>query len=412
MGTSIVGGRAEAPDGWAEDPHSFDLLKIDERFVTDPFPTYARLQDESPIHRNSDGTYFLTRYDDVAWILAERRVTSDKSLELTKVFGQSPLLEHYLHLVVFRDPPIHTRIRKVLASAFTPRAIELWAPIVSDVVDESLERALANGAMDLIGDFAYWLPINVISRMLGVPAADADLFRGWSQSIVKTLDPRITQEIKDEGNRVVSEFKEYMGDLAERKRREPGPDLMSLLVGAESEGDGLTELDLAHNAAFLLNAGHETTANLIGNAVDALFRFPDQLKRLRQEPELIETAVEEFLRFESPNQLGGRRLTEDVELRGVKIPAATYVWITNGGANRDPRQFKDPHALDIARKPNRHVAFGHGVHYCLGAALGRLEGGIALKRLVTDFPALRPNGAPKRRMIARYRGFSAYPIAV
>jgi cytochrome P450 len=146
--------------------------------------------------------------------------------------------------------------------------------------------------------------------------------------------------------------------------------------------------------------------------VDALFRFPDQLKRLRQEPELIETAVEEFLRFESPNQLGGRRLTEDVELRGVKIPAATYVWITNGGANRDPRQFKDPHALDIARKPNRHVAFGHGVHYCLGAALGRLEGGIALKRLVTDFPALRPNGAPKRRMIARYRGFSAYPIAV
>jgi cytochrome P450 len=412
MALAAADPRAAPPQGRAIDPKDFDLLGIDAGFIADPFATYARLQDESPVHRNSDGTFFLTRYEDVAWLLTDRRTTSDKSLELSKVFGPSPLLEHYLHLVVFRDPPVHTGIRKVLSNAFTPRAIRLWEPMVEAVVEESLGRSLAAGSMDLIGDFAYWLPINVIGRMLGVPDVDVGLFRDWSQAITKTLDPLITPDIKAEGNRVVDAFKTYMGELAARKRREPGDDLMSMLVAAEDRDGRLSELDLVHNAAFLLNAGHETTANLIGNAVDALFHQPEQMERLRAEPDLFETAVEEFLRYDSPNQLGGRRVTEDVELHGVRIPAKSYIWITNGGANRDPRQFDDPHRVDVGRHPNRHVAFGHGIHFCLGAALGRLEARIALRRLVTGYPSLRPNGAPTRRMIARYRGFSAYPVAV
>jgi hypothetical protein len=344
--------------------------------------------------------------------LTDKRTTSDKSLELTGVFGDTPLLEHYLHLMVFRDPPLHTRLRKVFASAFTPRAIALWEPIVERVVDESLERAIDGGRMDLIRDFAYVLPLNVIGRMLGVPAVDIDKFRSWSRGVTAPLDPKVAPEVVVEGNRVVEDFKAYMAELADRKRREPGQDLMSLLVAAEAEEDGLTDLDLVHNATFLLNAGHETTSNLIGNAVQALFDHPEQHDRLRADPGLIPTAVEEFLRYDSPNQLGGRRLTADVELRGVAIPANTYVWITNGGANRDPRAFDDPHGLDVGRKPNRHVAFGHGIHMCLGAALGRLEGGLALERLACGFAHLRPDGAPERRLLARYRGYASYPVAV
>jgi cytochrome P450 len=224
--------------------------------------------------------------------------------------------------------------------------------------------------------------------------------------------PQPSETVIAAGNAAVDEFKAYFAALAERRRTEPQDDLMTLLVQDEGEGAPLDDLDLVHNAAFLLNAGHETTANLIGNAVDALFRFPDQLALLRSRPELSETAVEEFLRYDSPNQLGGRRATVELELRGVRVPAQTFIWISNGAANRDPAQFPEPDRLDIARHPNRHLAFGHGIHLCLGAALARTEAKIALQRLVCEHPALRANGAPLHRLHPRYRGFLSYPIAV
>jgi cytochrome P450 len=396
---------------WAADPLGFDIFKLDPRFISYPYPTYARLRDESPVHRNSDGSYLLTRYDDVAALLRDPRTTSEKAKELTPIYGDTPLLEHYLHLMVFFDPPRHTRIRKRLAHAFTPRALKTWEKFVDQAVAELLDEALADRRMDLITDFAFLLPIAVIAKMLGVPREDQALFRKWSTGVTKPMVPRPSDEVIAEGSAVVEEFKPYFRELAERRRREPRDDLMTLLVNAEDD-EPLDELDFVHNAAFLLNAGHETTMNLLGNAIDALFTFPGQLDRLRREPALIDSAVEEFLRFDSPNQLGGRRATQEIEIRGLTIPADTFVWIANGAANRDPAQFADPDRLDVSRQPNRHLAFGHGIHLCLGANLARVEAKAALSRLIGRYPQLRPDGAPSHRMHPRYRGYSSYPIAV
>jgi cytochrome P450 len=401
-----------AGTSWAADPAEFDIRRLDPRFIADPFPSYARLREESPVHRNSDGSFLVTRYEDVAFVLRDPRMSSDKTRELTPVYGSTPILEHYLHLMVFVDPPRHTQIRKRLAHAFTPRALARWEGFVRQAVDELLEEALAGRQMDLIADFAYQLPVAVIAKMLGVPREDRALFRKWSSGVTAPLVPQPSEAVIAAGNAAVDEFKAYFAALAERRRKEPQDDLMTLLVQDEGEGAPLDDLDLVHNAAFLLNAGHETTANLIGNAVDALFRFPDQLALLRSRPELSETAVEEFLRYDSPNQLGGRRATVELELRGVRVPAQTFIWISNGAANRDPAQFPEPDRLDIARHPNRHLAFGHGIHLCLGAALARTEAKIALQRLVCEHPALRANGAPLHRLHPRYRGFLSYPIAV
>ncbi|MGH7003731.1 MAG: cytochrome P450, partial [Alphaproteobacteria bacterium] len=268
------------------------------------------------------------------------------------------------------------------------------------------------GRMDLITDFAYLLPLTVIASMMGVPPKERHRFRRWSAGVTGSLEPKPTPAQVTEGNAVVEDFKQFLGELAAERRRRPGDDLMSLLVAAEQDGDRLSDLDLLHNAAFLLNAGHETTSNLIGNGVNALFRFPDQLERLQGDTKLSASAVEEMLRFDSPNQIGGRMPTADVELRGVVVPAGKFIWISNGAANRDQAAFPEPDRFDIGRTPNRHVAFGYGIHICLGAALARLEARVAIERLVTRFPRLRPNGAPTRRPRARHRGFSAFPVTV
>jgi cytochrome P450 len=410
MSPDAIQNAAEA--GWAEEPARFDIRRLDPRFLANPFPTYTRLRDESPVHRNADGSFLVTRYEDVALVLRDARMTSDKTLELSPVYGPTPLLEHYLHLMVFMDPPRHTRIRKRLAHAFTPRALARWEGFVRQAVDELLEEALVGRHMDLIPDFAYQLPVAVIAKMLGVPREDRALFKKWSTGVTAPLVPQPSVPVVTEGNTAVEEFKSYFGALAEQRRREPQDDLMTLLVQEDGEGEPLDELDLVHNAAFLLNAGHETTANLIGNAVHALFRFPDQLARLRGTPELIDMAIEEFLRYDSPNQLGGRRVTLEIALHDTTIPAHTFIWVSNGAANRDPRQFPDPDRLDLGRQPNRHLAFGHGIHLCLGAGLARAEAKVALARLVCDHPGLRPAGAPQHRLHPRYRGFLSYPVAV
>lgn len=400
-----------SPHGWAADPGEFDIYKLDPRFVAYPYPTYARLRAESPVHRNSDGSFLVTRYEDVAWVLRDPRMTSQKAREFTPVYGETPLLEHYLHLMVFFDPPRHSRVRKRLAHAFTPRALQNWERFVDEAVAELLEDALADRRMDLITDFAFMLPIAVIAKMLGVPREDQERFRHWSTAVTKPMVPKPSPEAISEGSVAVEEFKAYFRDLAERRRREPRDDLMTLLVQGE-EDEPLDELDLLHNAAFLLNAGHETTMNLLGNALAALFRFPEELARLRRSPELVETAVEEFLRFDSPNQLGGRRATEDVVLRGTAIPANTFIWIANGAANRDSDQFSEPEKLDVGRQPNRHLAFGHGIHLCLGANLARMEAKVALRRLVCEHSGLAPDGEPTHRLHPRYRGYTSFPISV
>ena len=394
---------------------AFDLLHLEPCFLDDPFPTYRRLRRYDPVHRCRDGSYFLTRYDDVVEVYRDHhRLSSDKKVEFEPKFGAGPLYEHHTTSLVFRDPPDHARIRKLFAAAFTPRALAALEPRVVRLVDGLLDRAEARRGMDLIADYAFALPVELIGDMLGVPRAERHLLRGWSTAILSALEPVTTPERLAAGNRAVEEFKAFLRELIADRRRHPTRDdaeVLSALLAAEDAGDKLTEIELLHQCIFLLNAGHETTTNLIGNGVAALLDNPAELSRLRGKPALIETAVEEFLRYESSNQLGNRRAIADVVIGGVPMPAGTLVTLCIGAANRDPAQFQDPDRLDITRAPNRHLAFATGIHACAGMWLARMEGRVAIGRLVARFPRLERAGPFVRGGRARFRGFASYPLA-
>src|SRR5436309_4701863 len=393
----------------------FDLQRLEPEFLEDPYPTYHRLRRWDPVHRCPDGSYVLTRYNDVAAIYRDHaRLSSDKKVEFKPKFGDGPLYEHHTTSLVFRDPPDHTRIRRLFAAAFTPRALAALEPRVVRLVDGLLDRAEARGGMDLIVDYAFALPVELNGDMLGVPRADRHLLRGWSTAILSALEPVTTPERLAAGNRAVEEFKAFLRELIADRRRHPTGDdaeVLSALLAAGDEGDRLSEIELLHQCIFLLNAGHETTTNLIGNGVAALLDNPAELSRLRGKPALIETAVEEVLRYESSNQRGNRRAIADGALGGVPMPAGTLVTLCIGAANRDAAQFPDPDRLDITRTPNRHVAFATGIHACAGMWLARMEGRVAIGRLVARFPRLERAGPCVRGGRARFRGFASYPVA-
>ncbi len=392
---------------------AFDLRKIDRAFLDDPFPTYAALRRHDPVRRCPDGSYFLTRYDDVMAVYRGAVFRSDKKAEFGPKFGDSPLYRHHTTSLVFNDPPLHTRVRKLLSPAFTPRALAVLEPRFTALVDRLLDEAEARGAMDVIGDFASALPVEIIGDMLGVPRADRGPLRGWSLAILGALEPVLTPEAARRGNDAVTEFSDYLrGLVAERRRRPRDDDVLSALITGVVDGEQLSEDELVQNCIFLLNAGHETTTNLIGNGVAALIEHAQERARLIADPSLIDSAVEEFLRYESSNQLGNRRAAEDVEIGGVPIPAGTFITLCIGAANRDPAQFPDPDRLDIARTPNRHLAFGAGVHVCAGMTLARMEGRIAIGRLLARFPSLQPGGPPVRGGRARFRGYLSYPLVL
>jgi hypothetical protein len=393
---------------------AFDLRELPDEFYEDPFPYYARLRRWDPVHREPDGSYFLTRYDDVVAVYQDHhRFSSDKRVEFAPKFGASPLYEHHTTSVVFRDPPDHTRIRKLFAPAFTPRALAALEPRVERLVDGLLDRAAARGGLDVVEDFAAALPVALIGDMLGVPGDERGPLRGWSLAILGALEPAPGADRLGAGNRAVEEFKDYLRRLVADRRRRPSTDpgeILSALLAAEDAGDRLTELELLHQCIFLLNAGHETTTNLIANAVVSLLEHPAEHARLRAAPGLLASAVEELLRYQSPNQLGNRRVVADVEVAGVPMPAGTLVTLGIGAANRDPAQFPDPDRLDLARAPNRHLAFITGIHACAGMWLARMEGRVAIGRLVARFAGLRAAGKPVRARRARFRVVSAFPV--
>ncbi len=397
----------------AERAARFDLSKIDQAFLDNPFPTYAALRAFDPVHKCPDGSYFLTRYDDVMSVYRDRRLSSDKKAEFGPKFGDTPLYTHHTTSLVFNDPPLHTRVRKLLSPAFTPRALSVLEPRFTALVDNLLDAAEQRGEFDLIGDFASTLPIEIIGDMLGVPRADRGPLRGWSLAILGALEPVLSAEATRLGNDSVTDFSAYLRTLITDRRKNPrDDDVLTALITGEVEGERLTDEELIQNCIFLLNAGHETTTNLIGNGVAALIQHPEQRERLNKDPDLITSAIEEFLRFESSNQLGNRRAIEEVEIGDVAMPAGTFITLCIGAANRDPKQFPDPDRLDISRTPNRHLAFGAGVHACAGMTLARMEGRIAIGRLLQRFPALRLKGEPVRGGRARFRGYLSYPLSL
>ena len=379
---------------------SFDLEKLTGEFYADPYPTYRALREHEPVKRLPNGSYFLTRYDDLVSAYKNTKLfSSDKKKEFFPKYGNSLLYEHHTTSLVFNDPPAHTKVRRLIMGALSPRAIAEMEPDLIALVDRLLDAIAAKGNVELIGDFAAAIPVEVIGNLLDVPRDEREPLRDWSLAILGALEPVISADVFARGNKAVQDFLAYLEILVERRRAKPGNperDVLTRLIQGEGNGERLTSKELLHNCIFLLNAGHETTTNLIGNGLVALSEHPAQKKRLIEHPDLIKSAVEEILRFESSNQLGNRMTTERVELGGVTLGPGTPVTLCIGAANRDPEQFPDPETLDIGRTPNRHLAFATGAHQCAGMALARLEGAIAISRFLQRFPNYTLAGEPVR----------------
>jgi cytochrome P450 len=392
-----------------------ELNFFDPDFLADPYPAYHRLRAEDPVHHHPFGFYVLTRYDDVAAFLRDARFGKSGYQALFESrFGGGPDGSWLALSMLFRDPPDHTRLRALVSQAFTPRVVETLRPRVQAIVDRLLERVTGTGRMDVIADLAYPLPVTVISELLGVPAEDADAVRGWSLHLARALDAialPVGPEVIERGRRATGEMVEYFRRLAEERRRRPGPDLLSGLVEAEEAGDRLTERELLATCVLLYVAGHETTVNLIGNGLLALLRHPGEWRRLRDDPALLPGAIEELLRYDGPVQRTGRVAASDAEIGGVPIPAGALVLGFVGAANRDPAHFAEPDRLDVTRDEPRHLAFGSGIHYCLGAPLARLEAQAAIGTLLRRFPALALGvERPVWRPSSTLRGLETLPV--
>jgi len=403
-----------APDQARAVARDFDLKRLSDDFFADPFSYYAALRAHDPVHRMPDGAYFITRWRDCDAVYRDARVfSSDKKIEFRPKYGDAPLYAHHTTSLVFNDPPLHTHVRRAIQTALSNRVIaEMEAGLVA-LVDRLIAAMAEKGRADIIEDFAAAIPVEIIGNLLGVPHADRAPLRGWSLAILGALEPTLTPAQLALGNDSVRDFAAYLKGLVDDRRGNPGDpdkDLLTRLIGGEHDGRKLDEPELLQNCIFILNAGHETTTNLIGNALEIFVRFPAERRRLIENPALIRSAVEEVLRFESSNQLGNRAVSEDTVLGGVPMPKGTLVMIGIGAANRDPEAFPDPDRFDVARNPTRHLAFGSGIHMCAGMSLARLEGRIAIERFLKRFPDYEPDGAPKRSPRARFRGFTAMPM--
>jgi cytochrome P450 len=397
---------------------------VEERLYTpdslaDPYPGYAELRAEGPIHQGLSAPLpFLLRYADVDAVLRDPRWSADRVT--ASMDRRSPAMKAELcpyaaiasKQLLFADPPDHTRLRGLVSQAFTPRTVEAMRPRVETIVDDLLDRVAPERGMDAIRDLAYPLPATVILDLLGLPQRDRDRFKAWSTDFAAILaNAHIDEQVDRRGQRSVLDAIEHIRGECDHLRDRPAAGLLGAMVLAEEEGRRLSTEELAANALLLMVAGHETTTNLIGNGLLALLRHPDQLQRLREEPQLIGAAVEELLRFDSPIQSTARIASEDVEIAGRRLPKGTMAVLLIGSANRDPARFEAPDLLDIGRPDNRHLSLGRGPHYCLGAALARLEGQVAIGAVVQRFPRLRLAAADVQwQPNFVFRGLRALPL--
>lgn len=405
----------------------FDLRALPADFLANPYPVYAALVESEPIKRMPDGSVFLTRYADLLAVYRDAATfSSDKHVEFAPKYGAgSPLFEHHTTSLVFNDPPLHTRVRKLIMGALTRRAIADMEPGLIALVDSLLDRIGAQGGGDLIEDFASAIPVEIIGNLLGVPHGDRGPLRDWSLAILGALEPVVTPAQQALGDTSVTEMLAYLKGLVAERRKQPGDperDVLTRLIQGEANGEQLSEVELLQNCIFLLNAGHETTTNLIGNGLILLQEFPQAREGLLGDLQaaasdgsameaVMTSAVDEFLRFESSNQLGNRRALKACEVGGVHLAGGTLVTLCIGAANRDPAQFDRPDILDLRRSPNKHLAFGFGIHQCAGLSLARLEGRIAVGRFLQRFPDFQLTAPPVRGGRARFRGFLRAPFS-
>lgn len=415
---------------------AFDLRNLNPAFYANPYPVYRHLREHDPVRLMPDGSHFLTRYADCVAVYRDASTfVSDKKVEFAPKYNRppfgnagqpAPLFEHHTTSLVFNDPPLHTRVRRLIMGALTRRAIAEMEPGLTALVDNLLARIGTQGGGDLIEDFASAIPVEIIGNLLGVPHADRSPLRAWSLAILGALEPKLSEEQERLGNQSVLEMLAYLRDLVAHRRRHPGHpehDVLTRLIQGEAGGEQLSEAELLQNCIFILNAGHETTTNLIGNALVCLQEWPNEKMRLlhsmqstrtdaTQQEALLTLAIDEFLRFESSNQLGNRRSVTDSVVGGVSLPCGSLITLCIGAANRDPAQFDTPDVLNLQRASNRHLAFGFGVHQCAGLSLARLEGRIAIGRFLARFPQYRLRETPVRGGRARFRGFLSAPFVI
>jgi len=387
--------------------------------AADPHPLLRRLREQTPVCRRGPASWYLTRYADVLRVLRDPAVGRQLDrlpacLAARHYQPDDPLTE--LRRNVFNlDPPDHTRLRGLVAKAFTPRVVESLRIRTQEVVDELLDVALEEGRVDLLESFAHPLPVRIICDLLGVPIADQERFRGWSAALARGLDPDflLTKEIIDQRIEAVGQFAGYFFELLAERRRSPGDDLLSRLVQVEDEGSVLSEAELLSTCILLLVAGHETTVNLISGGTLALLEHPEQLQRFRTDPDVVRSGVEEMLRYVSPVQLTGRSMLEDMEVGGVELQKGDFAMLLVASGNHDPDEFDDPETFDVGRSPNNHLGFGFGIHHCLGAPLARMETQVALTSLTQRAPDLALDTekvAYKTNVVLR--GMEALPVAM
>lgn len=389
----------------------FDLKDLPAGFVDDPYPTYAWLRDRAPVCAQADGSFVVSRYADLDRIYRDTTTfISDKRAVFGPKFGEgSALYEHHTTSLVFNDPPLHTRVRKIMVGAMSPRALAQLEPGLIQLVDGLL--ADMSGEVDLIERFAGAIPIEVIGNLLGIPRDRRGPLRDWSLAILGALEPQLTPAQETRGNQAVTDFVAYLREIIDDRRAhplDPEVDVLTRLIQSDADG-GLSPVELYQNCIFILNAGHETTTNLIGNALALLDHDRAARAALGAQPDLITTAVDEFLRLESPNQFGNRLTTKPIDLHGVAIPAGTDLHLAIGAANRDPVQFDAPDTVQLDRRPNKHLAFAGGPHTCVGLTLARMEGRIAIGRFLARFPNYTLTAGAERSPRIRFRGYLRLP---
>ena len=393
---------------------------LSPEFIRDPYPHYERLRTTDPMHLTPFGAYVASRHAEVSLVMRDKRFGKDYIERTKRRYGpqimEEPVFRSMSHWMLQQDPPDHTRLRGLVVKAFTARRVEDMRPRIQEIVDQTLDRIAPQGHMDLIEDFAFRLPVTIICDMLGIPEEHREVFYTSSRDGGRLLDPvPLTKAEIEQANAGNLMAQMYFQQLFELRRKNPGDDLTTQLVQAEEDGSKLSNDELTANIILLFGAGHETTVNLIGNGLLALYRNPDQLALLKANPDLISNAIEEFLRYDSSVQLTGRVALEDIEdLGGKKIPKGESVLCLLGSANRDPAVYPDrPDRLDITRPKIRPLSFGGGIHLCLGAQLARIEAEVAISTLLRRLPDLKLDNAenPEWRPTFVLRGLKNLPAS-
>jgi len=393
------------------------LLKLLEATLADPYPVYDRMRSEEPVHHDSsDGRWYLTRYADVAAALRNPDLSSVSGLDnLRKRHPQEELKIVFTGMqssLIHSDPPVHTRLRGLVNQVFTPKAVQAMTERVQAMVDKLLDEVEPRGAMDVVTDLAHPLPIAVLADVIGLTPEDTPRLRGWADDVSLLAGPGDPESMARAAS-ARQELRDYLTGAFEERRRQPRGDLLTAMVQAEEAGERLSHAELLANGVLLVLAGYLTTTHLLGTGTLSLLRHPEELEKLRAQPGLMKTAVEELVRYESPVQssVTPRHARADVVIGGVTIPSGSDVVLHLGAANRDPEQFPDPARLDLARTPNHHLGFGAGPHYCLGAPLARLEASLAFGSMLRRFPKLRLEGGPLEYLPSLHvRGLKSLPV--